>query len=139
MIMNSWKNEIHNHRAILMNQDANAPQEEVEVTTLDHYLREAGINHIDLLKLDVEKWEIPVLKGAENSIRQGRIKFILSEVGFETSNTRFTNFNDLSAYLKMLNFSFVGLYEVRLYNNKAHFGNALFIYNPVDSAISETD
>lgn len=114
----------------LMNNEPNAPVEEIEVSTVDHYLQTNNIEYIDLLKLDVEKWEMSVLKGANRSLKEGKIKFVLSEVGFQASESRFTNFNELSSYLKSLHYSFVGLYEVRLHNNRAHFGNALFIYDP---------
>lgn len=50
------------------------------VTTIDCYLEDLDQEHIALLKLDVEGYECEVLKGAEHSLRCGRIRFIYSEV-----------------------------------------------------------
>jgi hypothetical protein len=39
---------------------------DVNVTTLDDYCLEEGIDDIKLIKIDVEGWELEVLKGASN-------------------------------------------------------------------------
>jgi FkbM family methyltransferase len=51
--------------------------EEVEVRTLDDILAEAGDPKIDLLSIDVEGWELDVLKGF--SIRRHQPKVVLLE------------------------------------------------------------
>ena len=55
--------------------------ERIEVTTLDMYCSEAGVPHIDFLKMDTEGSELAVLRGAQRMIDAGRIDFIQFEFG----------------------------------------------------------
>lgn len=55
-------------------------QQEVVAVTLDDYCRSAGIEHVDLLKIDVEGAELDVLKGAKRLLGAGRIAAVLFEV-----------------------------------------------------------
>ena len=41
---------------------------DVKITTLDKYVSENSIKHIDFLKIDVEGWELDVIKGSINSL-----------------------------------------------------------------------
>lgn len=43
---------------------------EVEVTTLDRFVREEGIDRLDLVKLDVEGFELDVLEGAAETLQR---------------------------------------------------------------------
>jgi len=52
---------------------------DVITSRLDDVLDEAGIGGVDLMKVDVEGHELNVFKGAEKSIRDGRIRAILCE------------------------------------------------------------
>jgi FkbM family methyltransferase len=51
----------------------------VEITTVDTFVRQSGIDRIDLLKIDVEGAELDVLRGAHQCIRQSRIDAVLFE------------------------------------------------------------
>jgi len=51
----------------------------VSQRSLDSILQELNIDTVTLAKLDVEGWEIPVLKGAEQSIRAGRLPLWMIE------------------------------------------------------------
>jgi len=53
--------------------------EPVRCRALDSYARENGLAHIDLLKLDVEGYEVQVLRGAPGLLGEGRISMILVE------------------------------------------------------------
>ncbi|MEL7588805.1 MAG: FkbM family methyltransferase [Prolixibacteraceae bacterium] len=55
--------------------------EDIEIRTVDDFCQEHGINHIHLLKLDVEGHEINVLKGASRMIKSGNVDFIQFEFG----------------------------------------------------------
>lgn len=56
---------------------------EVKVTTLDEYAEDAFQGRIDLLKIDTEGHENPVLRGAEALIEAGRISHVLAECEFD--------------------------------------------------------
>jgi FkbM family methyltransferase len=52
---------------------------EVSVTTIDLFLRERGIDRVDLLKIDVEGFELAVMKGAAEALAAGRIGIVQFE------------------------------------------------------------
>jgi len=49
---------------------------EVTTTTLDDYVKEFSIDHIDFLKIDVENHEDKVLEGTQTLLKNGKIEFI---------------------------------------------------------------
>lgn len=53
--------------------------ETVVTTTLDIYSRDAGLDRIDLLKIDTEGHDLAVLNGARGLFRQGRIGIVQFE------------------------------------------------------------
>jgi hypothetical protein len=67
-----------------VHSDASA-EWEINVTTIDTFVEENGINHIDLLKIDVEGGEMNVLLGAANCLKRQMIDVIHFE--FTESNT----------------------------------------------------
>jgi FkbM family methyltransferase len=56
--------------------DARAASVEVDVTTIDEFVKERSIDRIHLLKIDVEGHEKKVLEGAAESIRGGMVDLI---------------------------------------------------------------
>jgi FkbM family methyltransferase len=52
---------------------------EIQTTTLDDYVAAAGLDRIDVLKLDVEGHELSVLRGAERALGAGRIRSVTLE------------------------------------------------------------
>jgi FkbM family methyltransferase len=107
----------------------------VRMETIDHYMKHEGIAAIDLLKIDVEGYELEVLEGAKNALERRKINAILAECDFEEDDTQHTYFNDLWNYLRSRNFSFFGLYDVIHYGNRMGIGfcNALFIEKTVST------
>ncbi len=65
----------------------------VQVTTLDHYCEQQGIQHIHLLKIDVEGHELDVLQGAAKMFADQRIDAVTFEFGGCNIDTR-TYFRD---------------------------------------------
>jgi hypothetical protein len=49
---------------------------EVDVTTLDAFIIEYNIEHVDLLKIDTEGFEYSVMSGCLESIKNNKIKAI---------------------------------------------------------------
>jgi hypothetical protein len=101
--------------------------EEVETTTIDAI----GPDRIDVLKIDTEGFEIPVLRGAHSMLQRGSIGAVFCEVGFETSNSRNSYIGDVLESLSTLGYEFYGLYDVTHYPNgsQASFANALLLHH----------
>lgn len=53
----------------------------VPIVTLDAHAAEQGLDRIDFLKIDVEGFELDVLKGARGLLDAGRVGFVMLEVG----------------------------------------------------------
>lgn len=92
--------------------------EEIEIRTIDTFCSENNIEHIHLLKLDVEGHEIKVLKGASSLLKAGNIDYIQFEFGGCNIDSR-TYFQDFF-YLLKDNYTIYrivkdGLYEVEQY------------------------
>lgn len=58
---------------------------EIELTTLDDYCAQAGIERLDLLKIDVEGAELAVLRGGAKTIER-YLPFIIVEVQEQTAD-----------------------------------------------------
>lgn len=78
----------------------------IPVVTLDDYADQHQIEHIDVLKLDIEGHEINALRGARKLIEDGRIGAITMEATHETDGDPLT-------YLKELGFSRVRMPDTR--------------------------
>jgi FkbM family methyltransferase len=86
---------------------------EVPVTTIDAFVAEHNIPHIGFLKLDVEGYEMPVLQGAEQSLRDRKILAIHSEVIFRNKRSTFewTEFEQTNQHLSSFGFDLVSFYD----------------------------
>jgi FkbM family methyltransferase len=101
--------------------------EVVEITTIDLL----APRRIDLLKIDTEGFEIPVLRGAHSMLERGSIGAVFCEVGFEPSNTRNTYIGYVLELLSAVGYRCYGLYDVTHYpgGTPSSFANALFLHD----------
>ena len=60
---------------------------DVPVTTLDAHAKAERLLHIDFLKIDVEGFELGVLRGARELLGEKRIDLIMLEIGDVTCTT----------------------------------------------------
>ena len=70
----------------------------VETNTIDNYCKINSINEIDFIKIDVEGAELIVLKGAQNMLKDKKIKMGIFEVG-ETLKDANTSEEDICTML----------------------------------------
>jgi FkbM family methyltransferase len=98
-------------RNSLVSVRADAPCETVDLVSLDDYTRAHQINTISILKIDVEGYELEVLKGATSLLRSRAIQAIYAECGFEPTDRDKTMFEALHGELKGLGYRFAGLYH----------------------------
>ena len=78
---------------------------EVEIRTLADYARERGVERIDLLKLDVQGFEIEVFKGAAPVL--DRIDWIYSEAQFKELYEGGPRWTDQAAFLHAHGFDLI--------------------------------
>jgi FkbM family methyltransferase len=105
--------------------------ETIEVKRLDQIAQDRAWEGIDLLKMDVQGYELSLLRGAERLLEQNRIKLVYSEISFEPDNAECAYFETINQFLERYNFRFSGFYETfRWGNQKRYFGfcNALFVH-----------
>lgn len=77
--------------------------EKVRIDRIDNYCSTKNIQHIDLLKIDVEGHELDVLYGAENMFKNSNIKMVSFEFGGCNIDTR-TFFRDFYYFFRKYNF-----------------------------------
>ena len=119
--------DLNSLNPLAMNTAKDAVSEEVVTTTLDVYMTREGVERINFLKIDVEGWEIKVLKGAKIALQNQSIDLIYCEIGFNDIDPRFTSFCELQKFLESYSYAFYGLYHTMIYKGKAHCSNALFV------------
>jgi FkbM family methyltransferase len=91
------------NRILSGEQHEDYAHEKVTVMTLDHMVKELSLQQLDLLKIDVEGFEMFVLRGAEESIRKWKpILFVeLAEVNL---NEHGFSARQLIEYIERLNY-----------------------------------
>ncbi len=104
-------------------------KESVEVDTIDNFVQKENISTIDLLKIDVEGFDMEVLKGANHILSSSYIPFVLIEVGFHPADTRHAFFDDVRDFLLIHGYCLFGIYEQQLEHsgeNRVRYANACF-------------
>jgi FkbM family methyltransferase len=103
--------------------------EHVPVTTVDTFVEESGIKHIDLLKVDTEGYDLEVLRGTRLLLEEGRVKFVFVEVGFRRGERRLVPLADVLSYLEPMGYEIFGIYDQHLEwsgRMRLRFANACF-------------
>jgi FkbM family methyltransferase len=85
--------------------------ETVTVTTAVEFTRENHIDHINLFKVDTEGFDLEVLRGAEQLIRERRIDLIQVEAGMNPENTHHVYFENFTQYLHGFDYRLFGIYH----------------------------
>jgi FkbM family methyltransferase len=104
--------------------------EEVVLSTADKFAVDNNIEHIDLMKIDAEGFDLEVLKGAKGLLSSGRVSFVLVEVGFHPNDNRHELFDDVRNFLMPMGYSVFGIYDQRLEwsgEQRLRFANACFV------------
>ena len=84
--------------------------EEVATTTVDLYCERNAIAAIDLLKIDVEGAEFQALLGAQQMLRQKRVRCVTFEFG-QTTFDMGNNADDLESYLAEMGYQLRNIVE----------------------------
>jgi FkbM family methyltransferase len=98
----------------------------VPVNSLDSYCAERGIDQIDVLKLDTQGFELEVLGGAENLLREGRIDAILMEITFLHMYEGLPSLDQLYRLMTGHGLYLVSFYDFHYLQNRLGWCDALF-------------
>jgi FkbM family methyltransferase len=101
---------------------------EVAMDTVDRFCAEHGIESIDLLKTDVQGYDLNVFKGARGLLEKGRIQAVFCEVIFHKIYDGQCSFEEMCTYLGNHGFRLSGFYDaIREDAFHVHWMDALFI------------
>ena len=83
--------------------------QKVNVIRLDDYYKDNNIDKIDLLKIDTQGYEDKVLEGSLNTIKENKIKAIMTEIIFDDIYDKYFSFSDIEKFIVPNNFRMVGI------------------------------
>ena len=85
--LNRFRGEMGNNEGMnfVTKNIGSSDAERVKTVSLDQFCEDHSINHVDLLKLDVQGHEYSALKGAERLIKSGHIGIIFLELNWAKS------------------------------------------------------
>jgi FkbM family methyltransferase len=111
--------------------DADGSIQTTEVSTVDEVVAKQGISHLDLLKLDVQGWEMEVVRGASRLIADHNLIFVLAEMTFRSDQKEMQQFTELHDHLEAQGFALSGMYEPLRYGPRKEFilfANVLYLH-----------
>jgi FkbM family methyltransferase len=128
----------------VLEPEASGVIERIRLTTLLAFCQEESIDRIDILKMDVQGYELPILMADEKML--DRVGAIYTEVSLQEKRMDMTPWGTIHDFLRSRGFFYCGLYDqVRHWDSKllVSFGNALYLNpawfqtNPVNAESSE--
>ena len=84
---------------------------EVPTTTIDTFCAEHSIDHIDVLKLDIQGGELAALRGARTLVDAGRVDLIYLELITAPTYTDQPRYHEVMAFLDGLGYVLYDLYH----------------------------
>lgn len=107
----------------------------VSVRTADSVRAELRLEAIDLLKIDAEGYEMSVLAGASDCLKQGKVALILAEATLRPRDQEHTQMGDLIEVLDQYGFDIVAIYDQAVLDRRyLGFVNALFMRRGIGQA-----
>jgi FkbM family methyltransferase len=90
---------------------SNAANPLVPMTTVDAFCEQNRIETVDYLKIDTEGYDLKVLAGAKTMLSQQRIGLAIAECSMNPDNSLHVAFCDLLAFMSPLGYRIFGFYE----------------------------
>ncbi len=105
-------------------------EKEVDVITFDHYCAFNHIDRVSLLKIDTQGYELEVLKGAQEAMKDNCIHMVYLELIFTEIYKGLPRFDEIITFLLDNRFELVAFYEMLSGQRKTGgWTDALFV-NP---------
>lgn len=104
--------------------------ETIEMTTGDEFCKKEDLQSVALLKIDTEGHEMDVLKGFQGMIADGKVLFILIEVGFFEDSTH-GSFQAVNEFMLNHEMFLCGLHDPDYHaDGRTNFVNAFYRRSP---------
>jgi len=123
-------------------RSAMRPKRSIEVGTvrLDSLMTQYSLEHIDILKMDIQGGEYAALQGAKECLEREQVSIIALEVFFEAFYCDQPRFGDIAALLAQNNYRLHRLYNINFSgrSGRPQWADAIFIgpsVAAVDAAI----
>ena len=104
-------------------------REVVPVTTIDEHCAQHSIEHIDVLKIDAQGFDLDVIKGARQMIAEHRVHLIYLELIFSRMYERVPRLDEIYGHLANSGFELVCFYRFSFQHDRAAVSDAMFV-NP---------
>lgn len=101
----------------------------VKVTTIDKFSHEQNLGLVDLLKSDTQGFEMEVLKGASNLLRNHQIHLVYVELIISDMYKNLTPYYEILNFLDALKYTLISFYKINHQEDQASWTDALFISN----------
>ena len=124
--------------SIYGNQFENTGVEIAKAISLDAWAKQNCIDHIDILKLDVQGTELDVLKGANRLLSINGIDALLIEVNFENCYQNQTGWDALISYLMNSGYCLFNFYNFYYFEGKLIQSDAIFFRNDILDSINSS-
>lgn len=98
----------------------------VQSITLDEFCKQNNIDHIDILKMDIQGGELNALKGAVKLLKENKIGMIYMETYFVEQYEGHPLFHDLSKFLSQFNFYLQDIYNPIYGKGSIAWADAIF-------------
>lgn len=108
---------------------------DVQTTTIDEFCAANSIDHIDILKIDVQGVADKVIAGAAGMFARKRVRSIYMEINFVQLYQGEPCFPDIQRLLEPLGFTLFYLYGLENPKGRLGWGDALFVQPEVLSGL----
>ena len=101
---------------------------EVEITTIDDWVRSHGKPSLELLKFDIQGAELKALRGATRTLQESTL-LIYTEVWFNPGYEAGALFSEIDSFLRSSGFVLYDLYKPK-HDRRGTiiWGNAIFVH-----------
>jgi FkbM family methyltransferase len=124
----SFQNSLYEPMADELSHTATSEVITVPGITLDTYCAQNGIEHVNLLKLDIQGGEVSAFKGASELLKSGRVDMIYTEMFVIGAYQGQALFYDIAACLAEHDYTLFHLYNVtETYMGQMKYCDAIFL------------
>lgn len=102
---------------------------ELQATSLDDWFDNSGLARVDILKLDLQGYELQALRGAEGILRRG-VACVYIEVNFIPFYKGSATFGEIDVFMRSQGYKLFNLYNICTHLPEGHIGSGDALYVP---------